>query len=73
MELTSGMNMFITAQGFAKTGMLSVLIGAVCNIVPDPVFISNAYGRTRSSACNGYFQACSTICAGAFLAGKRLV
>ena len=38
-ELTLGMNMFITAQGFAKTGMLSVLIGAVCNIVLDPVFI----------------------------------
>ena len=38
-QLTLGMNAFITAQGFAKTGMLSVLIGAVCNIVLDPVFI----------------------------------
>ena len=38
-QLTLGMNAFITAQGFAKQGMLSVLIGAVCNIVLDPVFI----------------------------------
>ncbi len=38
-QLTLGMNMFITAQGFAKTGMLTVLIGAVINIVLDPVFI----------------------------------
>ena len=38
-ELTLGMNTFITAQGFAKTGMFTVLIGAICNIVLDPVFI----------------------------------
>ena len=38
-QLTLGMNNFITAQGFAKTGMLSVLIGAVSNIILDPVFI----------------------------------
>ena len=31
-QLTLGLNAFITAQGFAKTGMLSVLIGAVINI-----------------------------------------
>ncbi len=38
-EITLGMNYFITAQGFAKTGMLSVAIGAVANIILDPVFI----------------------------------
>ena len=38
-QLTLGMNAFITAQGFAKTGMLSVLIGAVTNIILDPIFI----------------------------------
>ena len=38
-QLTLGMNAYITAQGFAKMGMLTVLIGAVCNIVLDPVFI----------------------------------
>lgn len=34
-----GMNPFISAQGFARTGMLTVLIGAVVNIVLDPIFI----------------------------------
>lgn len=38
-QLTLGMNSFITAQGFAKTGMKTVLIGAVSNIVLDPIFI----------------------------------
>ena len=38
-QMTLGMNAFITAQGFAKTGMLSVLIGAVSNIILAPVFI----------------------------------
>lgn len=34
-----GMNNFINAQGFAKKGMLTVLIGAVLNILLDPIFI----------------------------------
>ena len=38
-QLTLGMNAFITAQGFAKTGMYTVLIGAAANIVLDPLFI----------------------------------
>lgn len=38
-QLTLGMNAYITAQGFAKTSMLTVLIGAVCNIILDPIFI----------------------------------
>lgn len=38
-QVTLGMNAFITAQGNARTSMLTVLIGAVCNIVLDPVFI----------------------------------
>ncbi len=38
-ELTLGMNAYITAQGFAKVGMLTVLIGAALNIALDPLFI----------------------------------
>ena len=38
-QLTLGMNAFINAQGFAKMGMLTVLIGAACNIILDPIFI----------------------------------
>ncbi|HIT64446.1 MAG TPA: MATE family efflux transporter [Candidatus Ventrimonas merdavium] len=37
--MTTGMNQFIICQGFAKIGMKSVIIGAVTNIVLDPVFI----------------------------------
>lgn len=37
--LATGMNQFIICQGFAKKGMLSVLLGAVLNILLDPVFI----------------------------------
>ena len=38
-QLTLGMNAFVTAQGFAKLSMYTVLIGAICNIVLDPIFI----------------------------------
>lgn len=37
--LSTGMNQFIISQGFSKIGMISVLIGAVMNIILDPVFI----------------------------------
>ena len=37
--LSVGMNQFITCQGFAKVAMKSVVLGAICNIVLDPVFI----------------------------------
>ena len=35
-----GMNAFITAQGFTKTSMITVLIGAILNCILDPIFIS---------------------------------
>jgi len=38
-QLSLGLNTFISAQGYAKTAMLSVLIGAVINIILDPIFI----------------------------------
>ena len=37
--ITLGMNPFINSQGFARVGMMTVLIGAVCNTILDPVFI----------------------------------
>ena len=49
-QLTLGMNAFITAQGFATTGMLTVLIGAVCNIVLDPLFIFGLHMGVRGAA-----------------------
>ena len=38
-QLTLGMNMFITAQGFSENGMISVVIGALCNVILDPILI----------------------------------
>ena len=37
--ITTGMNPFINAQGYAAAGMYSVTIGAVANIILDPIFI----------------------------------
>lgn len=45
-----GMNSFINAQGFGKTGMLTVLLGAVVNIVLDPVFIFTLGMGVRGAA-----------------------
>ncbi len=38
-QIALGMNPFINTQGFAKTGMITVMIGAAINIVLDPIFI----------------------------------
>ena len=37
--MSTGMNQFIISQGYAKTGMFSVLIGAAANIILDPLFM----------------------------------
>ena len=37
--ISTGMNPFINAQGYATTGMLSVALGAIANLILDPVFI----------------------------------
>ena len=71
-QLTLGMNAFITAQGFAKTGMLTVLIGAVCNIVLDPLFIFAFHMGVRGAALATILSqgvSCVWVCA--FLRGKK--
>lgn len=71
-QLTLGMNMFITAQGFAKTGMLSVLIGAVSNIILDPVFIFGFHMGVRGAALATIIsQALSCTWVVAFLFGSK--
>ena len=71
-QLTLGMNAFITAQGFAKTGMLSVLIGAVANIILDPIFIFGfGMGVKGAALATILSQAMSCIWVLAFLFGKR--
>lgn len=73
-QLTLGMNAFITAQGFAKTGMLSVLIGAVLNIVLDPIFIFGlGMGVRGAAAATVLSQAASCIWVLSFLLGKKTI
>ena len=73
-QLTLGMNAFITAQGFAKQGMLSVLIGAVCNIVLDPIFIFGlGMGVKGAALATIISQAASATWVLLFLTGKTTV
>lgn len=71
-QLTLGMNAFITAQGFAKTGMLSVLIGAVTNIILDPIFIFGFQMGVQGAALATIIsQAVSCMWVLLFLLGKK--
>ena len=73
-QLTLGMNAFITAQGFAKQGMLSVLIGAVCNIALDPVFIFGmGMGVKGAALATILSQAASCTWVLLFLTGKTTI
>ena len=49
-QLALGLNAYINAQGYAKTGMLTVLIGAVCNIVLDPILMFVFHMGVRGAA-----------------------
>ncbi len=71
-QLTLGMNFFITAQGFAKIGMLSVLIGAISNIVLDPVLIFGFHMGVKGAALATIIsQGLSCIWVLSFLFGKK--
>ena len=71
-QLTLGMNAFITAQGFARTGMLSVLVGAASNIILDPVFIFVLHMGVRGAALATIIsQALSCAWVLNFLTGKK--
>lgn len=71
-QLTLGMGAFITAQGFAKVGMMTVLIGAVSNIILDPVFIFGCNMGVRGAALATIIsQAISCVWVLVFLCGKK--
>lgn len=71
-QLTLGMNFFITAQGFTKISMVSVLIGALSNIALDPVFIFGLNMGVRGAALATILsQAISSIWVISFLCGKK--
>lgn len=73
-QLTLGLNSFITAQGFAKTGMYTVLIGAVLNIVLDPLFIfALGMGVKGAALATVISQAVSCVWVISFLTGKKTI
>ena len=71
-QLTLGLNAFITAQGFATMSMITVLIGAVVNMVLDPVFIFALNLGVRGAALATVIsQGISCVWVVAFLNGKK--
>lgn len=71
-QLALGLNAFINAQGFAGIGMLTVVIGAVCNIILDPVFIFGFHMGVRGGALATILsQGVSCVWIVCFLLGKR--
>ena len=71
---TMGLNVFITTQGFAKISMLTTVIGAVTNIVLDPILIFGlklgVKGAAIATVCS---QAVSAIWILRFLTGKKTI
>lgn len=73
-QLTLGMNAYITAQGFAKMGMITVVIGAVANIALDPLFIfAFGMGVRGASLATVISQAISCVWVVGFLCGKQSI
>lgn len=69
-----GMNPFINAQGFGKTGMMTVLLGAVVNIILDPIFIFGLNMGVKGAALATIIaQGCSAVWVLKFLTGKRVI
>lgn len=72
--LTLGMNGFITAQGFSKTSMLTVALGALINIVLDPIFIFKLeMGVSGAALATVISQTFSVVWVLVFLTGKRAI
>lgn len=73
-QMTLGMNAFITAQGFTKTSMIAVLLGAVTNIILDPIFIFGfKMGVEGAALATVISQALSTIWVIVFLLSKKSI
>lgn len=70
--LSSGLNQYIISQGFAKIGMKSVILGAVMNIILDPVFIfALDMGVSGAAAATVLSQAASAVYVLRFLLGRK--
>lgn len=67
-----GLNLFISSQGKAKTAMLTVLIGAVTNIILDPIFIYGFHMGVRGAALATVIsQALSALFVVRFLSSEK--
>ena len=67
-----GMNNFINSQGFGRMGMLTVLLGAVLNIILDPVLIFGfGMGVQGAAIATVFSQGASAVWVLVFLRGKR--
>ncbi|MBQ9141073.1 MAG: MATE family efflux transporter [Lachnospiraceae bacterium] len=72
--LTTGLNGYINAQGFPKFGMLTTILGAVANIILDPIFIFGLnMGVAGAALATIISQAISAAWVLRFLTGKRAV
>lgn len=72
--LSTGLNSYINAQGFPKIGMLTIILGAVINIILDPVFIFTLNMGVRGAALATVIsQGVSAIWVLRFLTGPRAV
>lgn len=73
-QVTLGLNAFISAQGFSKISMMTVIIGAIINIVLDPIFIFALGMGVRGAALATIIsQAISALWAFKFLTGKNTI
>ena len=73
-QFTLGLNAFISAQGFSRISMMTVIIGAVTNIILDPVFIfAFSMGVRGAALATVISQALSALWALQFLRGKRTI
>lgn len=73
-QIALGLNLFITNQGFAKTSMMTVCIGAVLNIVLDPIFIYVfGMGVKGAALATIISQGVSCLWVLKFLTGKKTV
>ena len=73
-QLSLGLNPFITAQGFSKAGMLTVLIGAVLNTLLDPLFIFVFHMDVQGAALATVIsQAVSAAFVLRFLTGRQTI
>jgi len=71
--ISTGMNGFINAQGFPRVGMLTIVLGAVLNVILDPIFIFGLGMGVRGAAIATVFsQFVSCLWVLRFLAGDRL-